>query len=69
MSDKTKVVLHHRHYGIHSYRDECVIPVDPKEIFLGRDSINEQLLIDNLPNGFLLQSCLLPATRRQKFFV
>jgi len=62
MSDKTKVVLHHRHYGIHSYRDECVIPVDPKEIYLGRDSINEQLLIDNLPDGFLRcapRRCLL----------
>jgi len=67
MSDKTKVVLHHRHYGIHSYRDECVIPVDPKEIYLGRDSINEQLLIDNLPNGFLRcepRHCLLTVEDR-----
>lgn len=59
---ETKVVLRHRHYGVHSYIDECVIPVDPKEIYLGRDSINERLLIENLPDGFLRcapRRCLL----------
>lgn len=47
------VTLRHRHYGVHKFIKEIEIPCNFDEVYLGEDNINEQLLLDNIPKGWL----------------
>lgn len=59
---KTQVSMHHRSDGYHSFIQKCVIPVEFNDIYIKEDSVNEQLLVDSLPDKFLFckpSQCLL----------
>ena len=47
------IQLMHRHYGIHSPVKYIEIPCEFSEVYLGEDNINEDLLLDSIPNGWL----------------
>jgi hypothetical protein len=49
-----KIQLFYRSYGIHKPIKEAInIPCRFEDVYLGEDRINEQLLIDNIPEGYL----------------
>ena len=48
-----KVILNHRHYGIHTPVKETEIEGKFEDYYFGEDQINEDLLLKNLPEGFL----------------
>jgi len=48
-----KVILNRRHYGVHSPIKEAIIDGEFTDYYLGEDQINEELLLKNLPEGFL----------------
>jgi hypothetical protein len=48
-----KVILYRRHYGIHTPVKETEIDGKFEDYYLGEDQINEDLLLKNLPKGFL----------------
>ena len=47
------IQLMHRHYGMHSPVKHIEIPCEFSEVYLGEDNINEDLLLDSMPNGWL----------------
>lgn len=48
------VQLYHRHYGVHKPCGEPVeIPCKFDDVVRGDDNINEDLLLDNIPDGYL----------------
>lgn len=47
------IQLMRRHYGVHSPIKHVEIPCDFNDVYLGEDRINEQLLLDNIPDGWL----------------
>ena len=49
------IQLFHRHYGVHTPVKEAIkIPCEYTDVYKGEDNINEQLLIDNIPDDYLL---------------
>ena len=48
-----KVILNRRHFGVHTPVKEAVIEGEFTDYYLGEDQINEDLLLKNLPKGFL----------------
>lgn len=47
------IELSHRHYGVHKPIKHIEIPCNFSEVYLGPDRINEKLLLDNIPKGWL----------------
>lgn len=47
------IQLMHRSYGIHSPIKHTEIPCDFETIYLGDDHINEDLLLEHIPEGWL----------------
>jgi hypothetical protein len=48
------IQLNKRHYGIHSALKYLELPnVAFEDIYLGEDQINEELLLTNIPDGWL----------------
>ena len=51
----TIIQLFHRHYGVHIPVKEAIkIPCEYTDVYKGEGNINEQLLIDNIPDDYLL---------------
>lgn len=47
------IQLMHRRYGIHKPIKHIEIPCDFSEVYQGQDRINEELLLENIPEGWL----------------
>ena len=47
------IQLMHRHYGVHEPVKHMEIPCEFSEVYLGEDNINEELLLKNIPEGWL----------------
>lgn len=47
------IQLMHRHYGLHSPVKHIEIPCEFSEVCLGEDNINEELLLQSIPEGWL----------------
>ena len=47
------IQLMHRHYGVHEPVKHTKIPCKFSEVYLGNDHINEALLLENIPEGWL----------------
>lgn len=47
------IELNHRHSGIHTPIKYLEISCEFSDIFLGNDNINEDLLLKNIPEGWL----------------
>lgn len=43
----------YRNYGVHKPIKHIEIPCDFHDIYMGEDHINEELLIQNIPDGWL----------------
>lgn len=47
------IELRHRHYGVHKPVKHIEIPCAFSDVYLGEDHINEKLLLENIPDGWL----------------
>ena len=47
------IQLMHRHYGVHEPIKHTEIPCEFSEVYLGEDYINEELLLEHIPEGWL----------------
>lgn len=47
------IQLMHRHYGLHSPIKHIEIPCEFSDIYRGEDNINEELLLESIPEGWL----------------
>ena len=47
------IQLMHRHYGLHSPIKHIEIPCEFSDVYLGEDNINEELLLESIPEGWL----------------
>lgn len=47
------IKLSHRHYGVHSFIKELEIPCKFNDVYIGEDNINEKLLLEKIPDGWL----------------
>lgn len=47
------VELFHRHYGIHKRIKAIQIPIEFSKVYRGDDDIDEDMLLDNIPDGWL----------------
>lgn len=47
------IELKHRHYGVHRPIKHIEIPCDFSDVYIGKDRINEKLLLENIPDGWL----------------
>lgn len=47
------IQLMHRHYGCHSPIKHIEIPCEFSKVYLGEDNINEELLLESIPEGWL----------------
>ena len=47
------IQLMHRHYGLHKPIKHLEIPCEFSDVYLGGNNINENLLLENIPNGWL----------------
>lgn len=47
------IQLMHRHYGVHKSIKHTEIPCEFSEVYLGDNNINEELLLEHIPEGWL----------------
>lgn len=47
------IQLMHRHYGVHKPIRHLEIPCNFRDVYIADDNINEELLIQNIPEGWL----------------
>lgn len=47
------IQLMHRHHGFHEPIKHIEIPCEFSKVYLGEDNINEDLLIESIPEGWL----------------
>lgn len=47
------IQLMHRHYGVHKAIKHLEIPCNFRDVYITDDNINEELLIQNIPEGWL----------------
>lgn len=47
------IQLMHRHYGVHKPIKNIEIPCDFSDVYIAEDHINEELLLKNIPDGWL----------------
>lgn len=47
------IQLMHRHYGMHEPIKHTEIPCEFSDVYLSEDNINEELLLKNIPEGWL----------------
>lgn len=47
------IQLMHRHHGFHEPIKHIEIPCEFSRVYLGEDNINEDLLIESIPEGWL----------------
>ena len=47
------IQLYHRHYGVHKPIKHTEIPCDFHGVYIGEDRINEELLLNNIPEKWL----------------
>ena len=47
------IQLMHRRYGVHSPIKHTEIPCEFSEVYIGEDNINEELLLESIPEGWL----------------
>ena len=47
------IQLMHRHYGVHKPIKHIEIPCEFSDVYLGEDNINEELLLEHIPEGWL----------------
>ena len=47
------IQLMHRSYGVHEPIKHMEIPCKFSDVYLGKGNINEELLLNNIPNGWL----------------
>lgn len=47
------IQLMHRHYGLHEPIKHTEIPCNFGDVYISEDNINEDILLKNIPEGFL----------------